>query len=835
MKIPAHLLLAGLFAGLSGALSAQDDPQPEALFAEHFDSGATVDDKAPVLIDDLGWNLHHSFKGIYLNGLATGLEPPTDTFLFNTTAELGDPANGDPYGYLGLFIDNRPAYGQGNEEARPDLPGPHPDTAEYYHNRTLAALLWKEAAIGEYDRTRIESFEFVQGNRDGSKHSFMPAVRIGEQWYVYVVDQQTLQDEVRILGRAGQLAFNAEGVFQGDQFIQTPEDPYANHYNAQPYRFAWSESGWTELVFDGAPGTDSTVGMTLGEPLVGDLPAGPFSAVGVYVPENIESPYNFNGHRIDSIRMLAAPPLPGDLFTFTFNNEGSVDGADRPIQAAHWDGIYSAGAQPLVTGEAVFADLSEGVSEDPTPGHYKAGFLFVSGKPDQPAPEGFLVYSTRTGVVDEPQTPLNDSNPQTDWYSDPVNTVTDLAELPLAELRELQMRLKSRQNAAIRYHFAIKAGGEWYVSEQAFDMTGAGSLADWMSVSLDVQTETWLAGVVGENQLNLDFDANPPQPVTIADIGGGVLLETVGIYIDTDAATGLDTWARVDSITLLAGVPAPDGPIITTQPADSGAGIGGSASFTVAVEQPEGVSYQWRKDGEPIDGATEATLELTGITEADAGEYDVVVTGPGGGSTISASAALTVFPPPEVTPTELSASADGGDDMLFLTANAAVAWTATSEVDWITITFGESGNGDDLIGISIAANPAYEPRTGTLLVGGTVVTVNQAARPLPETFEEVVGAGDNGDGTFTSDWFGSYRATGTDWVFHDDLGLIHTAHAALESDVLLYHLPLRTWVWTARGAYPAIYLFIDQSWIEYSGAAGAQFGFDFQQRAWISW
>jgi hypothetical protein len=54
--------------------------------------------------------------------------------------------------------------------------------------------------------------------------------------------------------------------------------------------------------------------------------------------------------------------------------------------------------------------------------------------------------------------------------------------------------------------------------------------------------------------------------------------------------------------------------------------------------------YQWRKQGSLIDGKTNAALFLSNVTLSDAGNYDVVATGTYG-STLSASATLTVFIP----------------------------------------------------------------------------------------------------------------------------------------------------------------------------------------------
>jgi len=55
------------------------------------------------------------------------------------------------------------------------------------------------------------------------------------------------------------------------------------------------------------------------------------------------------------------------------------------------------------------------------------------------------------------------------------------------------------------------------------------------------------------------------------------------------------------------------------------------------------LTYQWRKFGAPITGATSDTLTLSDLEMADAGFYDVVIGGDGAFTT-SAPARVTVAP-----------------------------------------------------------------------------------------------------------------------------------------------------------------------------------------------
>src|SRR5699024_8395663 len=70
-------------------------------------------------------------------------------------------------------------------------------------------------------------------------------------------------------------------------------------------------------------------------------------------------------------------------------------------------------------------------------------------------------------------------------------------------------------------------------------------------------------------------------------------------------------------------------PQITQQPVSITSGTGTGAEFTVQASGSN-LSYQWRKNGPPIPGATSATLSISNIGASDAGSYDVRITGRGG-------------------------------------------------------------------------------------------------------------------------------------------------------------------------------------------------------------
>jgi hypothetical protein len=79
-------------------------------------------------------------------------------------------------------------------------------------------------------------------------------------------------------------------------------------------------------------------------------------------------------------------------------------------------------------------------------------------------------------------------------------------------------------------------------------------------------------------------------------------------------------------------------PYIVQQPVSLTNDFGTTATFTVAAMAS---SYQWKKDGVNINGATSATLTLNSVSLQDVGSYTCVVTG-ANGSVTSSPATLTV-------------------------------------------------------------------------------------------------------------------------------------------------------------------------------------------------
>lgn len=114
-------------------------------------------------------------------------------------------------------------------------------------------------------------------------------------------------------------------------------------------------------------------------------------------------------------------------------------------------------------------------------------------------------------------------------------------------------------------------------------------------------------------------------------------------FVGTNLKGG-DNTVFIDNVRVTGAPHSP--PPITGQPASRTVFAGAPVSFTVSA-LGSGLSYQWRRNESNIAGATGPSYALAAASGADAGSYDVVVSGACGSSN-SAPAMLTVNGPPEI-------------------------------------------------------------------------------------------------------------------------------------------------------------------------------------------
>ncbi len=107
-------------------------------------------------------------------------------------------------------------------------------------------------------------------------------------------------------------------------------------------------------------------------------------------------------------------------------------------------------------------------------------------------------------------------------------------------------------------------------------------------------------------------------------------------------------------------------PNIFIQPADVTVSAGTSVTFSPGVTGA--TSFQWRRNGVPIVGATGASHSIPSVSPSQAGVYDIVVTSWCGQTAISRGAQLTVNSPPVITSQPVSVAGCLGQPATFSVA-----------------------------------------------------------------------------------------------------------------------------------------------------------------------
>ena len=137
------------------------------------------------------------------------------------------------------------------------------------------------------------------------------------------------------------------------------------------------------------------------------------------------------------------------------------------------------------------------------------------------------------------------------------------------------------------------------------------------------------------------------------------------------------------SVAILAPIILP--PVFLQQPMGQSVLIGSNATFTATVDGTPPYSFQWSLNGSPladdgihIAGSATASLSVSNLTTADAGNYTLTVTNLSG-TTNSAVAVLVVLVPPSITLQPVGRSVPPG---LPTTFNASVSGIPAPSYQW---------------------------------------------------------------------------------------------------------------------------------------------------------
>ena len=208
--------------------------------------------------------------------------------------------------------------------------------------------------------------------------------------------------------------------------------------------------------------------------------------------------------------------------------------------------------------------------------------------------------------------------------------------------------------------------------------------------------------------------ANYTTPATTSADNGEQF--TVGVSNSSGSVTS--------SAAILTTNTTPTAPSITTQPTSQSVTVGKTASFSVVAAGTAPLSYQWRKNGVNIAGATSSGYTTPATTTADSGStFDAVVTNSVGTKTSSA-AALTV-------------------------TTAAVAPTITTQPTSKTVTAGQTAS-FSVVAAGTAPLSYQWQKNGAAISGATSANYTTPATTSADNGEQFTVAVSNSAGSVNS-------------------------------------------------------------------------------------
>jgi alpha-tubulin suppressor-like RCC1 family protein len=142
----------------------------------------------------------------------------------------------------------------------------------------------------------------------------------------------------------------------------------------------------------------------------------------------------------------------------------------------------------------------------------------------------------------------------------------------------------------------------------------------------------------------------PPGLSNVVAVSGGLALRNDGSVV---ALGGSTAPAGLTNVTAISGSVG-NGMVLTRWPAilqppqSQTVNAATPATLSVGAAGAPTLTYQWRKNGTNLSGATTTSITISNVQPADAGNYDVIVSN-GAGSLTSTAATLTVNSYPAVT------------------------------------------------------------------------------------------------------------------------------------------------------------------------------------------
>lgn len=289
-------------------------------------------------------------------------------------------------------------------------------------------------------------------------------------------------------------------------------------------------------------------------------------------------------------------------------------------------------------------------------------------------------------------------------------------------------------------------------------------------------TATFAVGAAGTGSLRYqwlrNFQPIPGATAAFYSLASAAVGDagTYSVTVSNDAGQ-----ASSFNVTLTVNASAPPTAVsFGTQPAAQVQPAGGSALFAVAANGSGPLSYQWRKDGQPIAGQTGPVLSIAALNGSDAGVYSVTVAN-ALGSVTSNDATLTVLGTPTITTQPQTQTQVAGGSATFSVAATGqslrylwvrngipVAGATTAQLTKPALTLADNGAVYSVIvfnsaGVAVsnlavltvtsndvAASITQQPTAQSGVVGGSATfTIGTAGTPAPDVVWQTLDANNN--------------------------------------------------------------------------------------------
>jgi centrosomal CEP192-like protein/HYDIN/CFA65/VesB family protein/Ig-like domain-containing protein len=279
------------------------------------------------------------------------------------------------------------------------------------------------------------------------------------------------------------------------------------------------------------------------------------------------------------------------------------------------------------------------------------------------------------------------------------------------------------------------APGQNHAFQVQFAPTGAGNVSGSISIASDATNSPLAVSLGGTGMTSLAITTQPvSQSVAVGQsatfsvvaTGTGTLTyqwkkgataisgATAASYT-TPATTSSDNGAQFTVVVTdssgsansnpatLTVTASPVAPSITSQPANQTVAAGQTATFSATATGTAILTYQWKKNGAAIGGATSASYTTPATTSADSGAQFTLTATNSAGSATSNAATLTVNVPPTISAQPVSRTVAVGQ-----TATFSVAATGTGTLTYLWKKDGAAISGATLTSYTTPAAAASD-------------------------------------------------------------------------------------------------------------------------------